>query len=547
MFYDFTPGPASNHTGIVINAYGFGVEQNFSTLVPNPHRSFTLRIRFYDGAPDPLALPAVPSAEISNDFINYAVPGTIIYHSTPAVAITPITLPSDHGFVTLEVFELGTTILNAEVGPVVRGLTLPTVGSNNGVRYADASRNGRFEPAEALGSTVSPRGVLLILQGDIGSPAVPPAINLTPGGCIADAGLVYSSFLPDNIINWYKFTLCGAADFTSRHFFSIDSEGSGANIAAALYSAAGALAGDVPIDYDSGSGGNFQLTYGTGIGAAFGDGRQYDGRNGSLPAGEYYLAVGPNETVFIRDFDPRPNEGAGGQMTLNFRTNTNASPLAPSVEPALRAGQDLGRILAPGVVGTPFFLPRFEVDWTRFEICREVGSPDYFDIDMSRGDGTTDVMAGLFDQSGNLLFISDNTGSTNKPQFSFGDPGPRFYAHNANAFDGGTASILPVSTYWLAASLFPLTTTNDRWSVHNNSAASLAYNADFHTSYTECDGGCPPCAGDFNQDGGFTGDDVGAFFETFVTGEPCGDVNEDGGVTGEDVAFFFFLFESGHC
>lgn len=58
---------------------------------------------------------------------------------------------------------------------------------------------------------------------------------------------------------------------------------------------------------------------------------------------------------------------------------------------------------------------------------------------------------------------------------------------------------------------------------------------------------CPPCAADFNQDGGVTGDDVEAFFFAFTEGETCGDVNLDGGVTGDDVAFFFILFESGGC
>ena len=57
--------------------------------------------------------------------------------------------------------------------------------------------------------------------------------------------------------------------------------------------------------------------------------------------------------------------------------------------------------------------------------------------------------------------------------------------------------------------------------------------------------GCPPCAADFNQDGGVTGDDVGAFFAEFESGNLCGDVNEDGGVTGDDVAFFFEVFEAG--
>jgi len=62
-----------------------------------------------------------------------------------------------------------------------------------------------------------------------------------------------------------------------------------------------------------------------------------------------------------------------------------------------------------------------------------------------------------------------------------------------------------------------------------------------------CGGGCPVCAADFNEDGGVTGDDVGAFFGVFESGSECGDVNQDGGVTGDDVVFFFEKFEAGGC
>jgi hypothetical protein len=58
---------------------------------------------------------------------------------------------------------------------------------------------------------------------------------------------------------------------------------------------------------------------------------------------------------------------------------------------------------------------------------------------------------------------------------------------------------------------------------------------------------CPACVPDFNQDGGVTGEDVGAFFFAWEASDPCGDVNQDGGVTGEDVEFFFSMWEAGGC
>jgi hypothetical protein len=49
----------------------------------------------------------------------------------------------------------------------------------------------------------------------------------------------------------------------------------------------------------------------------------------------------------------------------------------------------------------------------------------------------------------------------------------------------------------------------------------------------------PRNTGDFNNDGGVDGQDVQAFFETFVTGSPTADVNCDGGVDGADIESFF--------
>jgi hypothetical protein len=58
---------------------------------------------------------------------------------------------------------------------------------------------------------------------------------------------------------------------------------------------------------------------------------------------------------------------------------------------------------------------------------------------------------------------------------------------------------------------------------------------------------CPPCAADFNQDGGVDGDDVGVFFTDWENGLPCADVNLDGGVDGSDIDIFFAAWEAGGC
>jgi hypothetical protein len=69
----------------------------------------------------------------------------------------------------------------------------------------------------------------------------------------------------------------------------------------------------------------------------------------------------------------------------------------------------------------------------------------------------------------------------------------------------------------------------------------------YHFALGSADLCCPPCAADFNEDGGVDGADVGAFFQDWENGMPCADVNLDGGVDGSDVDTFFFYWEAGGC
>ncbi len=58
---------------------------------------------------------------------------------------------------------------------------------------------------------------------------------------------------------------------------------------------------------------------------------------------------------------------------------------------------------------------------------------------------------------------------------------------------------------------------------------------------------CPACAADYDQDGGVSGADIGAFFADFESGATCADVDQDGGITGADIGAFFVVFEAGGC
>lgn len=57
----------------------------------------------------------------------------------------------------------------------------------------------------------------------------------------------------------------------------------------------------------------------------------------------------------------------------------------------------------------------------------------------------------------------------------------------------------------------------------------------------------PPCAADFNRDGGIDGADVAAFFDAWEAGDPSADVNHDGGIDGSDAQTFFNAWKTGGC
>ena len=58
---------------------------------------------------------------------------------------------------------------------------------------------------------------------------------------------------------------------------------------------------------------------------------------------------------------------------------------------------------------------------------------------------------------------------------------------------------------------------------------------------------CPPCAADFNNDGGVDGADIESFFAAWTDGASCGDANLDGGIDGGDIESFFAAWENGGC
>lgn len=172
------------------------------------------------------------------------------------------------------------------------------------------------------------------------APTAPTAIDLgTLGsGVTTRTGTIDAA----NRVHWYKFSTAADAAAALSTYLDIDTEGSALvttnDTEIGLYNAFGALVGT---DDDDGSGLLSQLTYGiggrpaappTGGGSL---GMPYDGRDGALGAGTYYLAVASFNSVFSDGFLVTPGTSYTGSFAVNI--NTTAVP-APGALALIAAG-----------------------------------------------------------------------------------------------------------------------------------------------------------------------------------------------------------------
>ncbi len=553
--YSFSPGPGATSNPILIGGVGLAFSQDAAGLPEDA--TFDARVRWYldpvGGPPvSPTALPAEPDFELTIAFEDFTTPGYITFYPGAPVTWTPgFSMGSDtkltSGFVMVEALATGTTNPSPSVGPFFRGLVAPSVGSSDGVRWSDPNNDGVFVAADAFGSSTNRRILYINMSGDVDLPPPPNTVDL---GCIPDAGLTRSDSLTAGAVDWYRVCLNGDADINARQFFAITSNGSAVDTAMALYNAGtGTLAGQQGSDQDDGDGVNAMLTFGIGNHAGEGDGTSFDGRDGQLLAGEYYLAVAGGGASFGPSYNVSGGESVGNYQ-LTFSTNTNGGTLPPAAAPAVRT--DLGVLTDPGAPGTNFTIPTYGVDWYKFTLCQEIAAPLFLDLDFSAtGTSIANCESFLFDGSGNLVTNgnSDDAGlGYNRPQYSFGDAGPRTQGGSPVPFDGSTGATLAAGDYYLATTLINGTSANDRWNVFSNSGSSLSYQVDFYTNLdsSTCSS-CPPCAADYNQDGGVDGGDIASFFPDWETSASCADVNQDGGVDGGDIESFFGVWEAGGC
>ncbi|MDX2147230.1 MAG: hypothetical protein SFZ23_06875 [Planctomycetota bacterium] len=123
---------------------------------------------------------------------------------------------------------------------------------------------------------------------------------------------------------WYRFTLAGDISVQSARFFDVytTTNGTLADPEIGIYNVAGLLE---DTDDDDGPGLQSQLTYGAGERPADGTGLAYNGRDGSLAAGTYYLAVAAFPTDFgAANFSVTSTGTGSGGVELVLRTGRGA-------------------------------------------------------------------------------------------------------------------------------------------------------------------------------------------------------------------------------
>ena len=426
---------------------------------------------------------------------------------------------------------------------------------------APACQEHRQIQITPTGGTATQGGFQISLQGDIQA-AAPANTDL---GALSDSPAPVSDSVDASSVKWYSFTLNGDATDAALQFLDLDSEGSAADVSFAIFDSSGTL---IDTDDNSGSGANAQMSFGVGRRAAVGDGQQYDGRNGELIAGTYFVAVAPGGSTFGSGFTANASANPAGAFTLNFQTNTNGTPLAPSVAPLIN-GIDYDALIGvpvdPDFPGGDFRQGATHdtgtrgVVWNRFTLQSPIDAAHFLDLDWATlSTASADGVAYIFDSNGNIVYFSDDEGPAALPQFSIGAGGARFYGADG-PFDGntpaGASAGLPAGTYYLAELLFDANDsdlsflpTDHRWHVRSTSGSNLTLTAVLVAGQGSTGPACDP---DLNQDGNADQGDIDYLINVIAGGEnPTGidpDFNQDGNADQGDIDALLNVVAGGNC
>ncbi len=445
----------------------------------------------------------------------------------------------------------------------------PSVGSSDVSYGRDHNLDGIFTGAASPGGnganerrvTLTNYNMNISLQGDVPPPPAPTttgdfATLDCNGSSTVSLNGALNSIPPVNMgdpelvqVQWFSVTLPGDASVAAVSFFDVfatDNSGSSVSYITGIYNSDGGL---VASDLGTGFLTCGQMSFGdTAPRGNAGGTADFDGRNGDLAAGTYYIAVTGTGAGFGGGFAINTaTVSATGPFSIAVRSNLSASgnctppsPVAPT------ATQDLGTL--PQAATTTFTGTTGSglVAWIKFATDYSVGSADptqYLDIDTQGSSSVADTQIGLFDSAGVLVGQDDDTGGNGgKSQLSFGDPTRSRTSGGPNPFAGQDGDTLAAGDYYLCAGLFLVDFGANGWRARSNSGSNLNTVVNFFTTIPPS--GCPA---DFNADTVLNSDDLSDFITGFfdIPSDPRCDFNGDTVINADDLGDFITAFFNG--
>lgn len=337
-------------------------------------------------------------------------------------------------------------------GPLVGQVI--TAGSTWTLEFYEAFQDG---PANVAEQTVAG----LTLTTSVGAPPTPPAGAVDLGTLSLGTLPVQTSTHAAGETKWYKFTLSQPVTAANLRFLDIDTETSVtpfSDTEIALYSSTGAV---ITEDDDDGSGLLSQISFGAGAAPRppVGTGVAYNGRDGDLAAGTYYLAVVGYNASFVFGYSVTTDSTAVGDINMNLTLGAGTPPTPPAVF------TDLGTLVDPSTTVNSQNYAAGEIRWYRFVLPISTGaSPNtnYFDIDTlgTANFGNNDTEIALFSNTGSLIASDDDSSADLLSQLTFGtgagDRTDQGVGGGSLPYDGGSGD-LAAGTYWLAVGGFNAT------------------------------------------------------------------------------------------
>lgn len=472
--------------------------------------------------------------------------------------------------------------LNADGVFVGQSLVHPS-GVSNERRYLNT--NVGTVPGQA-------RGYVFGLVGQVVNTPLISAININSSSGFLPDGTVSASNTITAAIPFvsYTFNLKNPINLSQLTFFDIDSEGSSAPMAIALYRADSTL---VATGQSRGSGPDappsaqnrnaYQLSFGTPRRSGTDNGAAFEGQEGSLAAGQYFLVVALAGTSFADGFNfatvppPAPRTT---QITLNSNNQlTFVVPAAvpPTIDPTL----DLGVLRLASVQTPSITVPPRGVLWARFTLSNPLPTPaqtgplgqplpEFSFLDLT---APGSALAGnwnfaIYNSAGSLVLngvsfagggFNGNPGAGDGPfggggtfpQLSFGTaasrgvPAPDPGQTAGRALSNQNGASLPPGDYYLAVTLGNGLFSSTRWAARSTSESSLSARVRLTANPRPIAANCPA---DLNGDGVVDNSDFVVFTNAYsIFLSRSGDMNNDTFTDALDFVLFAAAYNDFAC